>query len=337
MRKTFMRFASLLTSGCGARLRKEVPMKKVTLVTTVNTLIAIQRAKLALVLLAAVSITLLWASPAKAGTTLTNGTCPVTITQPGEYTLGTDVGPCAPGFDGILITASNVTLHLNGHTISGTAMSGTCNNSSGIHVMGTSSFTPLTMVRVLGTGTITNFVTGFLAENSAGSFVKFVTVTQTPPTPCSDFTLGFDIQASSSQWKLEGNVVREPGDNSAGIVLRIGANDCDLVRNDVNDTISVNSNNNNIINNIGNDNIDGIGVTGNDNEIHANTTDNNSEHGLWLTCNRFNCASGNKISGNTSLGNSLFDMEDDSLDNNCDNNKWRGNKFKTANPPSCIH
>jgi hypothetical protein len=335
MKKTFMRFASLLASGCGARLRKEVPMKKVTLVTTMNMLIAIQRAKLALVLLAAVSITLLWASPAKAGTTITQSTCSVMITQPGEYTLGTDVGPCAPGVDGILIAASNVTLHLNGHTISGTAISGTCNSSNGIHVMGTSSLTPLTMVRVLGTGTITNFATGFLAENSAGSFVKFVTVTQTP-TPCSDFTFGFHILASSSQWKLEGNVVREPGDNSAGIVLQIGANDCDLVRNDVNDTISVNSDNNNIVNNTGNDNVDGIFVTGNNNEIHANTTDNNSEHGLWLTCNTIsgNCPSGNNISGNTSLGNPVFDMEDDNA--NCGTNKWRGDKFKTANM-SCIH
>jgi hypothetical protein len=335
-----MRFASLLTSGCGTRLRKEVPMKKVTPVTTVNMLIAIQRAKLALVLLAAVSITLLWASPAKAGTTITNGTCPVMITQPGEYSLGTNVGPCAPGVDGILIVASNVTLHLNGHTISGTATSGTCNSSSGIHVMGTSSLTPLTMVRVLGTGTITNFVTGFLAENSAGSFVKFVTVTQTPPTPCSDYTFGFDIKASSSQWKLEGNVVREPGDTSAGIVIRTGANDCDLVRNNVNDTISVNGNNNTIVNNTANDNAGGIFVTGNNNEIHANTTNNNStEPGIWLTCNNLsgNCASGNKISGNTSLNNSPFDMEDDSPGNNCDSNKWVGNKFKTANPMSCIH
>jgi len=327
-----MWFASLLTSGCGARLRKEVPMKKVTLVTTVNMLIAIQRAKLALVLLAAVSITLLWASPAKAGTTITQSTCPVVINQPGEYSLGTNVGPCAPGVDGILIVASNVTLHLKGHTISGTAISGTCNSSSGIHVMGTSSLTPLTLVRVLGTGTITNFDTGFLAENSAGSFVKFVTVTQT----CSDFTFGFHILAPSSQWKLEGNVVREPGNNSAGIVLQSGVNDCDLVRNNVNDTISVNSNNNNIINNIANDNVDGIFVSGNNNEVHANTTDNNSEHGLLLGQNTIsgNFPSGNNISGNTSLGNSIFDMEDDNV--NCGTNKWRGNKFKTANM-SCIH
>src|ERR1043166_2840450 len=253
-------------------------MKKITLVTTVSRLIAIRRARLTLFLLPALFTTLLFAFPAKAGTTITQNTCPVIIAQSGEYSLGTDVGPCAPGTDGIDIMASNVTLHLNGHTISGTAISGTCNSSSGIHVMGTSSLTPLTMVRVLGTGTITNFVTGFLAENSAGSFVKFVTVTQTPPTPCSDFTFGFDIRASSSQWKLEGNVVREPGDSSAGIVLRSGANDCDLVRNDFNDTITVNSDNNNVINNTANDDVQGIVVNGNDNEIHANSTDNNSDH-----------------------------------------------------------
>jgi hypothetical protein len=305
-------------------------MKKVTLVTTVNMLIAIKRAKLALVLLAAVSITLLWASPAKAGTTITQSTCPVVINQPGEYTLGTDVGPCLPGVDGIDILASNVTLHLNGHTITGS-----CDSSAiGIHVGVAMSPTALTQVRVLGTGTIIGFTNGFVADNSAGSFVKFVTVTPT----CSDFSFGFHILAPSSQWKLEGNVVLEPADNrnnSAGIVLQSGANDCDVVRNNVNDTISVNSNNNNIINNTANDNVGGIFVTGNDNEIHANTTDNNNgDPGILLSCSHTNCASGNIISGNTSLNNTPYDMEDDTA--NCGTNKWRGNKFKTANM-SCIH
>src|SRR5437870_5656364 len=106
---------------------------------TWNVLVAIRRARLGLTVLAALSITLLWASPAKAGTTITQSFCPVLIAQSGEYSLATDVGPCAPGADGIDITASNVTLHLNGHTISGTTTSGTCNSSKGIHVMGTSS------------------------------------------------------------------------------------------------------------------------------------------------------------------------------------------------------
>jgi len=78
------------------------------------------------------------------------------IAQSGDYSIGTNVGPCLPGVDGIDIVASNVTLHLNGHTISGTATSGTCNSSNGIYVEGT-SLLPLTMVHVLGSGTISNF------------------------------------------------------------------------------------------------------------------------------------------------------------------------------------
>jgi hypothetical protein len=293
-------------------------------------LIAIQRARLVLVLLAAVSITLLWASPAKAGTTITQSTCPVVIAQPGEYALGTNVGPCLPGVDGIDIQASNVTLHLNGHTITGS-----CDpNAIGIHVGMAMSPTTLTQVRVLGTGTIIGFTNGFVADNSAGSFVKFVTIT---PNCSAVSSIGFDIHAPSSQWKLEGNVVLEPANNrnnSAGIVLgrtASGVTDCDVVRNNLNDSISVHGNNHNIINNTANDNMGGIFVTGNNNEIHANTTDNNNgAPGIQV----FSGASGNNISGNTSLNNTPYDMEDDN--GNCGTNKWKGNKFNIANMP-CIH
>jgi hypothetical protein len=57
------------------------------------------------------------ASPAKAGITITQSTCPIVIDQPGTYFLATDVGPCAPGVDGVDISASNVTWQLAGHTI----------------------------------------------------------------------------------------------------------------------------------------------------------------------------------------------------------------------------
>jgi len=278
--------------------------------------------------LAALSITLLWASPAKAGTTITQSTCPVLIAQSGEYALGTDVGPCASGVDGIDIVASAVTLHLNGHTISGTAASGTCNSSNGIHVLGT-PIVPLTMVRILGSGTISNFGIGFLADNSAGSFVKFTTVTAN----CPFFSFGFVIDSSSSQWKLDSNVVREPGISSLGIFLN-GAADNDLVHNDVNDTMQLNnSSNNTVVNNVASDNFGGITLTGTstNNNIDANTTDNNSNgSGIWL----FAGATGNNISGNKSFNNLPFDMRDDNA--NCDNNKWTGNHFNTANQ-SCIH
>ena len=120
-------------------------------------------------------------------------------------------------------------------------------------------------------------------------------------------------------------------DSSAGIVIRSGANDCDLVGNDVNDTITVQGDNNTIVNNTANDNAGGIAILGSNNEIHANTTDNNaSSFGIEL----FSGASGNSISGNTSLNNTPYDMQDDNT--GCGTNKWRGNKFNMANM-SCIH
>jgi hypothetical protein len=84
---------------------------------TSSVLATIRKASLGLSLLATISIILLSASPAKAGITITQSTCPIVIDQPGTYFLATDVGPCAPGVDGIDISASNVTLQLAGHTI----------------------------------------------------------------------------------------------------------------------------------------------------------------------------------------------------------------------------
>ena len=280
------------------------------------------------------AITFLWTSPANAGTAITNGTCPVTIATSGDYSLGTDVGPCASGVDGIDIVASNVTLHLNGHTISG-APSGNCNNSYGIHVMGTSSV-PLSLVNVLGSGTISNFVFGFWADYSAGSFVKSTTVTA-PLCPSGDFTFGFVIYSTSSQWMLQGNVVNEPGINSLGILLDGNANNT-IVRNSVNDSLELyDSSNNTIVNNNASNNYGGIFVLGgSNNEIHANTANNNvGSPGILLTSDaNGNFTTGNRISGNKSTGNSPYDMEDDSP--NCGSDKWEGNKFNTANV-SCIH
>ena len=82
-----------------------------------NVLATIQKERLGPSILAAFPFILLCTPSAKAGTTTTQSTCPVLIAQAGDYSLGTDVGPCLPGVDGIDIVASNVTLHLNGHTI----------------------------------------------------------------------------------------------------------------------------------------------------------------------------------------------------------------------------
>lgn len=115
--------------------------------------------------------------------------------------------------------------------------------------------------------------------------------------------------------------------------------DSHLVANDVNDTILlVDSSNNVIANNIADDSqgpttldvgifLGGVTTGSNNNEIHANTTNNNNR-GIQI-----NFGSGNKVTGNYSFANSVFDMEDDNP--GCDTNKWRGNHFGTANQ-SCI-
>lgn len=277
-------------------------------------------------------VSILSGPSAKAGTAITQSTCPIIITQPGEYDLATDVGPCAPGVDGIEIRASAVTLHLDGHKINGSAAPGTCNASNGVHVSLPVPAPMLSQVRVLGDGTISNFSIGFLAENSVNSFVKFTTVTAN----CPFFSYGFVILGPGSQWKLQGNVVREPGDTSTGIFVR-RINDNHVVANDVNDTIALYDSSNNVIaNNIADDNAGGIVLgtitTGsNNNEIHANTTNNNNHgnNGLWIT----HGSTGNNVTGNHSFANLPFDMEDDNP--GCGTNKWRGNHFGKANQ-SCI-
>jgi parallel beta-helix repeat protein len=114
---------------------------------------------------------------------------------------------------------------------------------------------------------------------------------------------------------------------SYGIILR--GSDNDLVRNNVSDTISVDSDNNVIVNNTASDNGGGIFVEGSNNDIHANTTnDNFSSNGIWVFL-----GSGNNITGNTAQNNVPFDLDDDNP--NCGTNKWEGNKFNTANQ-SCI-
>jgi len=128
------------------------------------------------------------------------------ISQPGEYVLGGDVTCLGPG-DGIDIEASGVTLHLNGFTISGMYTVGPLfPSSAGIHVNSTGVPT-LTMVRILGEGsTISGFQNGIVADNSAGSSAKSVTITNV----CQD---GILINAPpaplppTSQWKLQKDVV----------------------------------------------------------------------------------------------------------------------------------
>ncbi len=298
---------------------------------------AIRRASVVLSLLVALSTPLLWGAPARAGTTITQavpGVCApagITITQPGEYTLGENVS-CVLSGDGIDIEASGVTLHLNGFTITGTCLDSALNpNSAGIHVMGPSALTPLTMVRILGEGTtISGFQNGIQGDNSAGSFAKSVNITSACPG-----AVGILISSSSSQWKLQKDTI-----TNVGIGISLSGNDNDLVLNSVSGTntdtgILVGGMNNTIVNNTASMNgtssrgIDVIGAGNND--LHANTTDNNFD-GIVVESG----SSNNNITGNESSNNTRDDMRDENTTPPCDTNKWRGNHFMTANQ-SCIN
>jgi len=306
-------------------------------------LIAIHNASL---LLAVISITLLWASVAEAGT-ITQTTCPIEIIHSGVYSLANDVTCAASTEDGIDILASGVTLFLNGHTITGAGAGpgAPCSTGTGINV-GSSApgFPKVSGVGILGRGTVSNFFVGVGAQNSADSFAAFVTVTAPQCNPSgSPTSVGFVVQAPGGGWNLSGNVVQEPGINSFGIVL--AANGNALVGNNVIDSIALfGSSNNTIVANTANENFGGIILYAgsNNNQIYANTTKKNNSVGCGpITASTYPCsglwmmsgATGNNITGNWSFDNVPFDMQDD---NKCGSNKWKGNHFGTANE-SCIH
>jgi parallel beta-helix repeat protein len=300
--------------------------------------------KARLMLLGGISVTLLCASPAKTQTasiTTIPGTavCPVTITSPGTYVLGGSVGPCINS-DGIDIQASAVSLNLNGFTITGT-----CNSPySGISIFGT---TTLTNILIEGPGTIDQFSTGVSALSDSSS-AHSVTVNLCTLTGSVGFQIGSRCKVCpiSSRWKLDSNVVT--GFNTAnggdGVSLS-GVQDSDVISNNISFTgpatgfptsgiVLCSSSRNIVLSNTvtgtTNDGIDTGDCTGSDdNHIALNTTSNNSVGilvGLGDT--------GNHIRGNTSMGNTMFDLEDDNP--GCDTNKWVRNTFITANQ-TCIH
>jgi Right handed beta helix region len=264
------------------------------------------------------SLATLGASAASADVRITQATCPVAIAAPGDYRLDTDL-TCQPGENGIVITASNVTVRLDGHHISGT-----CGAGVGI-LVGVVNGPMLSRVRLIGDGTVENFQTGIRAQNTAQSMLKKVTVT----LQCS-LSDAVSLLGPGGDWKIEGNIVRGPVDSS-GISL-VGIDGNVLVRNDVNNTIDLIPSSDNII-------VDNIASGGgillfrgsNRNEIHGNTANDTPAAGAGIGI--VLGATANTVTGNTALNNVAFDLFDGNP--GCDANKWKGNTFATANQ-TCI-
>jgi len=90
--------------------------------------------------------------------------CGSTVTQ--STTLTANIGPCA-GTDGLVVTASNVTLDLNGFKILGKKSGG---DNAGVRLVNVSGVT------VKGPGTILGFDAGIAVFGGSGNTIKFLTV-----------------------------------------------------------------------------------------------------------------------------------------------------------------
>jgi len=107
------------------------------------------------------------ASPAHAAVSTVTA-CGTTLSTPGSYTVGTDIGPCTG--DGVDVVANGVTVKLNGHTITGNDAGNTSPTSEqiGINLLNVKGVT------IAGPGTVTHFDAGVSIIGGGGNTVKNV-------------------------------------------------------------------------------------------------------------------------------------------------------------------
>lgn len=148
-----------------------------------------------------------FAIPATAAAKVTSLTACQAITAPGSYRLDADLTTFSDCFD---ITASGVTLNLNGHSITTPLGMG----SFGIDVAGGAANT-----NVVGPGTVTGWNTDAIGFDGSNGSVRGVTVT--------DNFVGISIGGPDNS--IRGNVATRNGD--AGIVANSGATDTTIIGN----------------------------------------------------------------------------------------------------------
>jgi parallel beta-helix repeat protein len=228
-----------------------------------------------------------------AASAATTVSCGSTISTAGSYALAANCGA------GIMITASDVTLNLNGHTMTGAGgfSDGVVVDDSGAAVGG---------VTIQGPGKITGYDIGVELGGGgggvSGSSVSGLTFTNN----------AWAIQLNSGSGNtVSGNTAK---DNLVGGILLEAENG---------DTISGNAANNNSA--IGID----VAVGSTATTVSGNAA-NNDGFGILVNPG----STGNTISANDAHGNPDDDLAD--LNDACDSNTWTGNTFKTANQ-TCIH
>ena len=300
------------------------------------------------------------AGPASAG----HVSCGQTINV--STTLDANVGPCSTG---LVIGANNVTLNLNGFTITGTGAAG---DNVGVEISGR------TGVTVKG-GTITLFNAGVAISGGSGNTVTAMTLTNNRSSTTFDFGEGVNVFNSTGN-TISYNRIRNNGPYGGISLIRASNNLIEhnqITGNNQSPTntsgirvenVGVNASNGNTIryNLVQGSGLDGIQLfaRASDNRVHNNSVLQNNRDGITAFAGasrniiednqtRYNgrgpiagsgiyirAAAGtiaapanNVIRRNISTNNFQFDLRDGSP--NCGSNVWSANQGITGTPP-CV-
>ena len=266
--------------------------------------------------LCAVSFVLLTFVPSVAQTPVT---CGQELDAPGLYVLTGDLG-CGIS---IFIKSDNVTLDLQGHTLSNTSG----NPITGI-ITGQRYGAP-TQVTTRGTrilnGTITGFGTAIALGGPVGPAIPRTTDAQIHHVSATGNQRGILVGYASGVM-IHNNVITDnarldPGDDSLPYGFGIAA--FDLIDSQIkNNVVTGNSS-------------DGIALRAksSDNTLMKNTASSNGRYGILLST--FGGPStDNVIKNNDALSNATLDLMDQNP--SCDDNIWKKNTFETSDPAACI-
>lgn len=282
--------------------------------------------------------------------------------------LDSNVGPCSG--TGLIVAASNITLDLNGFTVSGGPEG---EGGPGILLDGTTGVT-------VKNGTVTQFDAGVSIEGGSGNTVTGIRALDNRSS-FGDYGDGIIMFRSNSN-HITNNQVRNNGPydgigvlrgafnvidsnqitdnnqsttNTAGVRLEnqnLGAagnfpsNDNVVTNNVVTNSgtfgievFAGGSRNQIASNQVFNSALDGIVVFAgsNNNLIEGNRLQGNRTNGIRIRAAQgsFPGPTGNQILRNVSFGNATFDLRDDQP--NCDGNQWHGNQAATFTPPCTMN
>ena len=287
-------------------------------------------------LLLGLTAAFLTAFPAYAMTKVT--ACGQTLSAAGQYVLASDLDCSGSLASGITISASNVILHLAGHTLSSTD----CDATRGIE--GIAVDTGISGVQIEG-GTVKGFNDG-ISLYSSSSRVSAMTVTN---------ACFFGLAVSGTNNQVDTSVVTLSGMDGIGIGAATGIR---IISNDIsgNNRVGVDisnfSNNNLVQNNVINRNgiVDGqqggVAIFNGTGNAVSNNAINNNFNGIEIE-SAGNVVTGNHVGGSVSAGifvttagvpatiennkvlGSVVDMSDDSATCASGADIWKGNTFQT--------